>query len=419
MVILWRDVVLGVTDLRRHGGRSVLTMLGIVFGVASVIAMLAVGNGASREALRQIRQLGSDVIILNAVKPAELLNQGTRHRIMSVYGLTFEDVERIKATVPGVHLLVPVKVRREQVVNPAGVVDVRLVGTKPAWFRLVTHRLMAGRLLTALDVQRRQAVAVVTDTLARRLFPLKPVLGSYVRAGGSSYRVVGVVSSVSLSGMLQSVAGAEDIYVPLSALRERNGDVLLRYKSGGSVRERVQLHRVLLKMARERDVEATAAALRTMLHRFHRRDDVKVKVPLALLRQAERTQRRFNIVLGAIAGISLLVGGIGIMNIMLASVTERTREIGVRRAIGASRADIMRQFIIETVVLAAGGGVLGVLLGFALPWLITRFSGVDTLVTGSSVVLSLLISVAVGLVFGLYPARRAALLNPVEALRHG
>ena len=219
--------------------------------------------------------------------------------------------------------------------------------------------------------------------------------------------------------MLQSVAGAEDIYVPLSALRERNGDVLLRYKSGGSVRERVQLHRVLLKMARERDVEATAAALRTMLHRFHRRDDVKVQVPLALLRQAERTQRRFNIVLGAIAGISLLVGGIGIMNIMLASVTERTREIGVRRAIGASRADIMRQFIIETVVLAAGGGVLGVVLGFALPWLITRFSGVDTLVTGSSVVLSLLISVAVGLVFGLYPARRAALLNPVEALRHG
>jgi putative ABC transport system permease protein len=282
------------------------------------------------------------------------------------------------------------------------------------------HRpLIAGRLLTPLDDLRRSTVVVITEKLARRLFPLQEAIGSSVRVAGNSYQVVGIVQSAELTGgEVQSLDQDHDLYLPLSTLRERYGDILRQRRAGSSIRERVELHQILVKMATEQVVEQSASSLQSLIQHFHKHDDVELQIPLALLRQAEKTQRRFNIVLGAIAGISLLVGGIGIMNIMLASVTERTREIGIRRAIGARRRQIVMQFLIETVVLSCCGGVLGIALGLFLPWTITRLTGLSTVVTSGSLILSLLISVTVGVVFGLYPAIRASRLDPIVALRH-
>jgi putative ABC transport system permease protein len=194
--------------------------------------------------------------------------------------------------------------------------------------------------------------------------------------------------------------------------------MVIRRTSGSREMARVELHQLIVQIRSDEEVEPTAAGITRMLERFHKKTDYRVSVPLALLRQAEATKRNFNIVLGSIAGISLLVGGIGIMNIMLASVTERTREIGVRRAIGAKRKQIVVQFLIETVVLSTLGGFIGIGIGVSIPWLVTRFSGMPTVVTPDSLILSVGISMAVGIVFGIYPAVRAANLDPIEALRH-
>jgi putative ABC transport system permease protein len=194
--------------------------------------------------------------------------------------------------------------------------------------------------------------------------------------------------------------------------------MIIRRTSGSREMSRVELHQLIVQIRSNDEVEAAAAGITRMLERFHKKLDYRISVPLALLRQAEATKRNFNIVLGSIAGISLLVGGIGIMNIMLASVTERTREIGVRRAIGAKRKQIVIQFLIETMVLSTLGGFIGIGIGVSIPWLVTYFSGMPTVVTLYSLILSVGISMGVGIVFGLYPAIRAANLDPIEALRH-
>ena len=208
------------------------------------------------------------------------------------------------------------------------------------------------------------------------------------------------------------------IYIPLTTARSRFGDTTMKFSSGGREFEKVLLHQATVKIGHEENVLETAEAIRTLLKRFHKKQDFELIVPLELLNQAKRTKRIFNIVLGSIAAISLLVGGIGIMNIMLASVTERTREIGIRRALGAKKRDIIVQFLAETVLLSASGGVLGVLLGVGLPIVVSYFTKMRTSVTPWSLALAFGISAAVGIIFGLYPAQRAADLDPIEALRH-
>jgi putative ABC transport system permease protein len=414
---LWRHFLIGVKDVRRHKLRSLLTILGVVFGVASVVAMLAVGEGASRQALNEIRKLGSQNIIVTSVKPVEEEQSGNRPTYLSVYGLLQADEDRIRETIPHVRRTVPARTVRKEGRLGERSMELRVVGTTPAWFDLVRREMLAGRPLRPDDESGGASVCVLTESGARRLLAGSHSVGEAVRIGPAVLEVVGIVRSAEAGGAVQAPDLDIDAYIPMSTLRARFGDVEYRVTSGSREMEKVELHQILAEVDELANVEPVAAAVESMLQRFHRRADFRVNVPLALLRQAEATRRTFNVVLGSIAGISLLVGGIGIMNIMLASVTERTREIGIRRAVGARKRQIVAQFLVETVVLSGAGGVIGLLVGVATPLAITAFSGMPTHVPLYSLVLSFGISVGIGIVFGLYPAVRAANLDPVEALR--
>jgi putative ABC transport system permease protein len=413
-----RNIHLGIKNLLLHKLRSILTMLGVVFGVGSVVAMLSVGEGASREALEQIRRLGSNIIIINSIPPVEEVGAGQRSRL-SIYGLTYEDEQRIRETLPAVARTVPSKIVRKEGRLGATAMELRIVGTTPDWFELVRRDTIAGRTLLPRDMESRGNAVVLTDFGARKLLAGASTIGQTLRIGTDYFEVVGIVRSESSpAGGIQTPDQEVDAYITINVAWERFGDITVKRTAGGQERERVELHQLIVEARSTREVEATAAALEAMLTRFHRKQDYRMSVPLALLRQAESTKRMFNIVLGSIAGISLLVGGIGIMNIMLASVTERTREIGIRRAIGAKRKQIITQFLIETVVLSTIGGLIGVGIGIAIPQAITYFAGMPTMVTLYSLTLAVGISMAVGIIFGLYPAVRAANLDPIVALRH-
>ena len=415
---LMRNVRLGVKNLRLHKLRSFLTMLGVVFGVSSVIAMLAVGEGASKEALEQIRKLGSNNIIIRSAKPVKEASREVRIR-MSIYGLLYEDMERISESFSSVRRIVPAKLVQQEGRLGARTLELRVVGTTPEWFDLVRRPMAAGRVMTATDNGQRRNVVVLTEHGARRLLAGESTIGQNLRIGGGVFEVIGIVRSESgFGGDIQTPDQDVDAYIPLEVARERFGDIFTRRAAGARIRELVELHQIIAEVATLDEVESTSAGIESLLKRFHKKDDYRVSVPLALLRQAEATKRTFNIVLGSIAAISLLVGGIGIMNIMLASVTERTREIGIRRAVGAKRKQIIGQFLIETVVLSTTGGLLGIGIGLLVPWLITSFAGMPTVVKPWSLVLSLGISMTVGILFGIYPAFRAAELDPIEALRH-
>ncbi len=415
-----RNIHLGIENVLLHKLRSLLTILGIVFGVASVIAMLSVGEGASRKALNEISRLGSHNIIIASEKTiSDRDDSSTGRKRTLVYGLTYGDHERILETFDTVTETVPAKILTREARVGRRKQAIRLVGTTENWFDLIQRDVIAGRVLTIDDLNEHNPVAVITEDVARDLFATKHLLGSAARVGEYLYTVVGIVRNEGGEGTtIQTPDRANDIYIPLSVARDNYGDVDMQIATGSFNREEVQLHEIIAKVDSLEKVEPTADAITRMLETSHRTKDYRVHVPLALLRQARETQRTFNIVLGSIACISLLVGGIGIMNIMLASVTERTREIGVRRAIGARKRQIIHQFLVETVVLSTTGGCLGVILGVGVPHLIAFLTNMPTVVTIWSVCLSLSISVAIGIVFGIYPAVRAANLDPIEALRH-
>ena len=420
---LLRNIRLGIKSLMLHKLRSLLTMLGVVFGVSSVVAMLAVGQGANQKAMQQIKKLGATNIILRSQKPESQKQQqmNQQQALTLSYGLTYDDAARIRDSYPAVVKTAPAKIARKVARFGQWSRDVRAIGTTPEWFELVQRELIAGRTLTAADQTSHAGVCVMTEHLARTMTGTRNPLGQRILIDNQPYKVVGIVQSeANQGGDVQTPDQPNDIYIPLSTARERIGDMLVRRTGGTISREQVELHQIIARIDDDnrQAVEPTAAAIGRMLKQNHDSDDYAMSVPLTLLRQAQQTQRIFNIVLGSIAGISLLVGGIGIMNIMLASVTERTREIGVRRAIGARQSQIISQFLIETTVLSVVGGLIGVGLGMAMPLAIEHFADMPTEVSGWSIALSLGISASVGIIFGLYPAYRAAALDPIVALRH-
>jgi len=414
-----RNILLGIENLLLHKLRSFLTMLGVVFGVGSVVAMLSVGEGASKEALAQIRKLGSNNIIISSIKSVEDDAATTQHSHMSIYGLTYEDQHRIAQSFPHIDQTAPVKVMRKEARLQERSIELRIVGTTEQWFDLVPREVLAGRVLLASDLVKQVPVAVLTEFGARKILATQNTVGEKIRIGSDYFEVVGIVRSEGgQAGNIQMPDEEVDVYIPMTAGRAYFGDINTRRTAGSFIRERVELHQIIARVDKTEYVESTAAGIEQILARFHKKTDYVTSVPLTLLRQAEDTKRRFNIVLGSIAGISLLVGGIGIMNIMLASVTERTREIGIRRAIGAKRWQIITQFLIETVVLSTTGGIIGLGIGVLIPSLITLFSGMATVLTLKGVLLPLLISMSIGILFGIYPAMHAAKVDPIIALRH-
>lgn len=414
-----RNIWLGIENLLLHKLRSFLTMLGVVFGVGSVVAMLAVGEGASKEALSQIRKLGSNNIIISSKQSAEEQSTSTMHSHISIYGLTYDDFSRINQSFPSIDKAVPVKLMQKDTRLEQRSMELRVVGTTEVWFELVPREILAGRILTRADNEDFSAVTVLTEFGARKLLATKNTIGQSIRIGGNSFEVVGIVKSESgQAGNMQIPDQEIDAYIPIRVARNYFGDVFSKMTAGSRSSEMVELHQIIAQVDDTAHVESTAAGIQRMLETFHKKMDYEISVPLALLKQAESTKRTFNIVLGSIAGISLLVGGIGIMNIMLASVTERTREIGIRRAIGAKRRQIIVQFLIETVVLSTIGGIVGLGIGVLIPSLITYFAKMPTVITPESILLPLFISAGIGIIFGLYPAASAARVDPIVALRH-
>jgi putative ABC transport system permease protein len=342
------------------------------------------------------------------------------------YGLKYDDYDRLLATVPTIKRSLPIREIRKQIRHLEHAIDGRVVGTTQDYAEFNMLQIDKGRFLTASDNERLENFAVLAADTARTLFPFEDPLRKAIKIGSDYYTVVGVTreraSSAGIGGSLAAQEFNKDVYIPLSTCRSRFGERIMNSRTGSMEVEETQLSQITIQVADISEVRPTVPLIEevTSKHSGHiTKKDVELTVPYDLLLEAQRQARNWNIVLGSIAAISLVVGGIGIMNIMLATVTERTREIGIRRALGAKRRDITQQFLIETVVLSGVGGLLGVSLGITIPQIIIWFiPDQKAIVTAWSVFLAFSISVLVGILFGLYPARRAAMMDPIDALRH-
>ncbi len=422
-------IKVGAKNLTLHKLRSLLTVLGVILGVGSVIAMLAVGEGSKKDALERIRRLGANNVIIRSVKPSENRENFSssasqqRSRVLE-YGLTHRDFERLTATLPTISGAVPTAL----IVTDAHrgsrrMMNTRILGTTPALLHVKNLSVRRGRFVTNVDVHSMRNVAVLAAGAAERLFKFEDPLNQTILVGNDVYRVLGVLDpqggGSAMAGAVDEQDLNDDIYIPLSCARSRFGELQMTSSSGNRSFEMTQLNEITLTVRDAQFVSQTAAMARKLLEKSHpNASDFEIQVPLELLHQAEREKRIWNLVLGCIAGISLLVGGIGIMNIMLASVTERTREIGIRRALGARRRDITLQFLVEAVLLSSVGGVLGVVVGVMIPAMVSHMANMETVVSLRSVAMAFGISVGIGIVFGIYPAGRAAMMDPIEALRH-
>ncbi len=427
--MLFTTLQLGVRNLLLHKLRSLLTMLGTILGVGSVISMLAIGEGSKRHAVEQIRQLGASNVIIRSVKPdfgndnSETGSSGQQVSRVLEYGLKYTDLDRLTSALPNIRRAVPISlVRKNAQHGRYRVSNAHILGTTPNYLQVKNLQMKRGRFITDADLRATANVAVLADGAARRLFSFEDPIGKPLLLGPGAYVVVGVLQTQDPGGASTAAVGLQDfnndIYVPITSAQRRFGELQMIVRAGSEEFERTQLNEITLTLADETFVSSTASMARRLLEQSHREPDFEIQVPLELLRQAQREKRIWNLVLGSIAGISLLVGGIGIMNIMLATVTERTREIGVRRALGAKRRDIVIQFLVETIVLSTSGGIMGIGVGVAIPLVVSSMSEIETAISAASVIAAFSISVMTGIIFGVYPARRAAYLDPIECLRH-
>lgn len=436
---LLQTLKLGVKSLLLHKLRSALAILGILIGVTAVIWLVALGEGVSHQAQEQIKELGATNIIIRTVKPPS--NSGMASAFFLAYGVLRNDFERISQTIPSIVKAVPLREITKEVRYNDRTSDARIVGCTPEYPELNRLEMARGRFIDQEDQSKKQNFCVLAHESASNLFPFSDPIGASIQIETDFYTVIGVTrrreASGGIGGSLTGQDYNKDIYIPLETLRARIGDQVLTAKGGSREGEIVELSQITASVGHIDEVEDAAEQIRILMKKFHANEDYSVIVPQELLHQAEVVRMMFNLLLILIAGISLLVGGIGIMNIMLATVTERTREIGIRRALGAKRRDIIQQFLSETVVLSSLGGFLGVVLGlscqWAIPWakqLIEKFAQetwtqlppivqkLEPRIATWSVLAAFFISVGVGVIFGLYPAQRAAMMDPIDALRH-
>jgi putative ABC transport system permease protein len=404
------DFQMGIRSILAHKLRSALTMLGVIFGVAAVVSMLAIAGGARVEALEQIRLLGSNNIRVNHLaltgEARELaLRAGSE-------GLQTRDLDLVAANLPNLSGAAPLRFVDAPVHRGNRESSGRVVATNSDYARVADFHPTAGRFIGPLDVLEGKRVAVIGSDVKHELFGFINPIGRTLRIGDVTFRVVGVMERRTVREGRRSIIQVRnvnsDIYVPISTASAR----LPSADREDAVAE------LALKVSHEEEIVPTASIVQRLLRISHRGvEDFEVVIPAELLARAQSTQRVFNIVMGSIAAISLLVGGIGIMNVMLTTVAERTQEIGIRRAVGASEGRILAQFLIETVLVSVLGGAVGIVLGFGMAKGINLFAGWETVLSPLSAALAFGISVLVGIVFGIYPARRAARMNPITALR--
>jgi len=408
------DLRLGFQNLLLHRLRSLLTMLGMIFGVAAVVSMLSIGAGARQRVMAFIEQMGVRNLIVEARETVEWQAHQKVRRIspgltLQDYRVIGDDVDGIAASTPRKHFVPGKTIPKSQQDVPS------VYGVKPVYREIAGLHLQSGRFFDLGEESRADPVCVLGTGARANLFGASDPIGQYVKLDEQWFRVIGVAGP-QLSSQTE-IAGlpAQDlnnvIYAPLNS-------VVLRLENTYS-EFRDDIDGIYLNLHEKTDISAAAQIVRAVLNSSHHgAEDYSVIVPAALLAEQRRTERLFNAVMVAIASISLLVGGIGIMNIMLASILERTREIGLRRAVGARQSDVVRQFVVEAVMISFVGGSFGIVFGFVMSRLIAWLAGWSTIVTASSIVLAFFVSISVGLVFGIYPAVKAARLDPVEAIRY-
>jgi putative ABC transport system permease protein len=431
----WRSsLILAVRSLWLHKLRAGLSVLGIIIGTAAVIILMSFGKGSMEDALEDIRRQGTTNIIIKSIQPPD--DPTARSSWVANYGLTWDDYDRC-GLIEAVIGIVPMRVFPYQVRHLDKVVmNARVVATTEAYATINNFQMAAGRFLVdgedqqdEGDEQRARNVIVLGARVAEELFPFEQAIGKSVVLKNEQYVVVGVIKDRMPRGVTPGSGQAQedfnnDVYIPLYTCKLRFGQRIIIRQGGSRSGQQVELHQIILTVADIDKVRTTGEVVRDLLARYHQKQDWEVVVPLDRLEAAERERARFMVLLAIIGGISLLVGGIGIMNIMLATVTERTREIGIRRALGAKRRDITMQFIIEAVVQTSIGGMLGIAVGlvivYGLPPLVrlVLHKALPVKLDIVSIFLSLGVAVGVGVLFGWYPARRASRLDPIEALRH-
>ncbi len=429
-----------------------LTALGIIFGVAAVIAMLAIGNGAQQEILDQMKLVGVNNIIImpksesKKQDAAEKEEKGKQSAGKFSPGLSLKDAESIKLIIPSVAKVSPEVVYESQIMAEGVSAFGKVSGVTPDFFDVFNLTLERGEMFNEEQLKYGKAVCILGSGLKAKLFPNKDPIGQYVKCGNVWLKVTGVLDNRSVSSNLTENLGISDynnqVYAPIQTilLRYRDRSVvttamirgggggtvvmdggMVSFSSGGGNEEDAsnQIDKIVVQVKETVQINQTSEVIQRMLTRRHAGvDDFEIKVPELLLKQEQRTKDIFNIVLGAIASISLIVGGIGIMNIMLASVMERTKEIGIRMATGATRRDVVFQFLSEATMISISGGIIGIFLGLTLARLITELTGILTIVSASSIIISFGVSATVGILFGYMPAKKAAMQDPVSSLRY-
>ncbi len=428
--------------------RSVLTALGIIFGVAAVIAMLAIGNGAQQEIIEQMKLVGVNNIVIRPVvqqteeNVGEGNGEGAEKKKFSP-GLSILDAEAIQSVVPGVNKISPEIILETHIINNGIRRSAKLVGVNPTYFDIFNFQLERGEMFNETQLENGEPVCIIGKSIKAKFFPTEDPLGKYLKCGNNWVKVIGILQERLISTASLTNLGIRDynmdVYIPLQTMliRYRNRSVITKEmlrqqnqggRGPGQEQEETpdledknyhQIDRLVVQVDETAMMTPTADVISRMLTRRHYEVvDFEVEIPELLLKQQQRTNDIFNYVLGAIAGISLLVGGIGIMNIMLASVLERIKEIGLRLSLGAKKQDIVNQFLFEAMMISVSGGLIGVFLGVSIAVTVSAFAEIPTVITVGSIALSFGVAASVGLIFGIAPARKAASQDPIQSLRY-